>query len=174
MIRLDGATEEVADRYRNMMLEDLPPPEDLPDGGLRIGNRRVEVTSVRLLGRDGAPTKLITAGQPVVVEIDYVAHELVRDPVFGITVHAEGSGQPILELDTDVDRVPVGELHGEGMMRVEVGRLDLARGSYHLDVGIYAFEWAQVFDYFWEARSLEVEGTVERGALAPPRRWTLR
>ena len=38
-------------------------------------------------------------------------------------------------------------LEGEGTLRLDLERLDIAPGLYHLDVGLYGPEWTEVLDY---------------------------
>jgi lipopolysaccharide transport system ATP-binding protein len=174
LVRLDGPTEQVMESYENMMRRDLPAPEELAGGGMRIGTRRVEIVEARLLDRDGAPSTHIAGGAPVAIEMDYRAHERVPDAIVSVTLHEDGSGTPVVDVNTDAERVRVGELGGEGTLRLDLERLDLAPGIYHLDVGLYGAEWTEVLDYLWQAHTFEVVGDPAEGPLAPPRSWTVR
>ena len=65
-------------------------------------------------------------------------------------------------------------LEGEGTLRLDLERLDIAPGLYHLDVGLYGPEWTEVLDYLWEVRTIEIVGDPTNGPVAPPRSWTIR
>ena len=53
-------------------------------------------------------------------------------------------------------------------MRLDLERLDIAPGLYHLDVGLYGPEWTEVLDYLWEVRTIELVGDPTNGPVAPP------
>jgi hypothetical protein len=59
----------------------------------------------------------------------------------------------------------------KGRVVLDVDRLDLVSGSYHVDVGIYGPEWSEAFDYRWQDQWFEVIGQGSRGPIAPPHRW---
>ncbi len=174
VVRLDGDTEQVTDSYENMMRRDLPPAEEREGGGLRLGTGRVEIIDARLLDEAGEPTGGLVAGAPVAIEVDYRARETVTDAIFSVTLHQDVSGTPVLDLCTDAEGVRLHALTGEGTLRLDLERLDLPPGLYHLDVGLYGPEWTEVLDYIWEVRPLDVVGDPASGPLAPPRSWTLR
>jgi hypothetical protein len=79
-----------------------------------------------------------------------------------------------MDLDLADDLAPLTVSHGRGSFRLEIDRLDLADGSYHVDVGIYAAGWERIYDYLWQALTFEMAGGGGKSLLAPPRRWGLR
>jgi len=51
-------------------------------------------------------------------------------------------------------------------------RLDLARGHYFVDVGIYEQHWAYAYDYHWHVYPLEITAAFQdNGILSPPHAW---
>ena len=59
-------------------------------------------------------------------------------------------------------------------MRLDLERLDIAPGLYHLDVWLYGPKWTEVLDYLWEVRTIELVGDPTNGPVTPPRSWTIR
>jgi lipopolysaccharide transport system ATP-binding protein len=174
VVRGQGDTEEIVERYESVMIEGLPEPEPLPEGGMRVGTKKVEIERVRLLGPDAAPAQSLRSAYPATIEVDYFAHERVEKPIFGIGFHPEGGETLAMDLDTDSDHFWIDEVEGHGTVKLSIERLDLAAGEYLLDVGIYGNEWGEVYDYLWECRSFTVEAETNKGLVAPPRKWEVR
>ncbi|MDQ1456846.1 MAG: lipopolysaccharide transport system ATP-binding protein, partial [Actinomycetota bacterium] len=172
-VRVVGETEGVLERYANAMLEALPPPELLADGGARVGSGEVEISDVRLIGPRGSPVGTIRSGAPVTIEIDFTTHELVPDAVVGVHAHDAANGSYFLNLSTDGDGHPVGQLPSHGTVRLHLERLDLAGGRYFLDVGIYESRWERPYAMLWKALAFDVRGQPATGLLTPPRQWTI-
>ncbi len=167
-----GDTAMVTERYVDSLrvAETAPPPGS--QSTIRLGDRRVEIAALRLLDRLDQPVTSVTPGSGVAVEIDYVAHEPVDDPILVVSAHTAEDGIRCFDLNTDTDGVSVGRLEGEGRLRLELERLDLAHGRYCLDVGLYSSDWSCPHDYQWEALAFEVVGIRSSAPLAPPHRWS--
>lgn len=176
VVREVGPAEAVAERYENAMHDTAPPAGvSVRREGSRVGTREIEILEVRLLDASGNETARILPGARARIEIDYVVRRAVPDAIFGVGIHAAGSGERCFELTTDSDGHRVGPLTGKGTMRVDIDRLDLGGGRYHLAVGIYEAAWAYPFDYLWEALPLEVAAPPAGPAgFTPPHRWSLR
>jgi lipopolysaccharide transport system ATP-binding protein len=168
-VRALGSVHEVVDTYRREMYERVPPSSS--GGGRRLGSGEVEITGVRLLDGTGREVHQIPSGAGLVVEIAYDAHERLPGAIFGVSAHTR-DGVLCFDLSTEADGVDVGTLKGEGLVRLVVERLDLAAGSYALDVGIYEPSWAHPYDYHWHTYPFEVVGAPPIGPLAPPHRWS--
>ncbi|MGI8790453.1 MAG: ABC transporter ATP-binding protein [Actinomycetota bacterium] len=170
-----GETDEVADHYRQALSEDAPSREPVTSGGVRHGSGEVEITGVRLFDHRERETSRITPGNPLTVEIDFIAHEEVPDAIFGVSAHAERDGVRCFDIHTGADGRSVGRLHGTGRIRLHLDRLDLTGGIYLLDVGIFDTSWEQTYDYLWQAFALEVSGgDHEVAVLRPPHRWSMQ
>jgi lipopolysaccharide transport system ATP-binding protein len=172
-VRALGDVDDVTGRYEDAMREGQA-PEPLPGGGLRLGTREIEITAVRLTDARGRAIRRLAAGTGMTVAIDFVAHRDVTDATFGVGVHAADSGVQCLDLDMAGDLEPTAIGWGAGTVELEIDRLDLADGSYHLDVGIYDADWDRTYDHHWQALSFEVGGGGGKAVLAPPRHWKLR
>jgi lipopolysaccharide transport system ATP-binding protein len=169
-----GDAAEVAEAYEHVMTEGVPQRDPGPHGGQRHGTGEVEITSVRLLNRQGNETTAIAPGSPLTIEIEYVAHEDVPDAIFGVSAHAQRDGVRCFDLSTKADGHVVGRLTGKGTVRLHLERLDLAGGSYNLDVGVYEANWDRPYDYLWQAFPLEIGTSNGSGFLGPPHEWTIQ
>ena len=172
-VRAVGDVEEVTTRYEDAMRDGLA-PEPLPGGGLRLGSCEIEIIAVRLTNARGRRVQQLAAGSGVIVIMEFLAHQDITDVTFGVGVHAAETGVRCLDLDMAHDLEPVTIRQGKGVLELEIDRLDLADGAYHLDVGIYDAGWERTYDYQWRALPLEVIGAGGKAILAPPRHWKLR
>jgi lipopolysaccharide transport system ATP-binding protein len=169
-VRALGPISEVVDAFRREMYERVPAKAST-DGGRRLGSGEAEIRDVRLRDAAGRELTGISSGQGLVIEISYVAHERLPGAVFGVSAHTR-EGLRCFDLSTEADAVDVGVLEGEGRLTLRVDRLDLAAGSYALDVGIYEQGWSHPYDYHWHSYPFEVVGASPTGPLVPPHRWT--
>ena len=83
-------------------------------------------------------------------------------------------GTVCLDTNTLSARVAVAEVKGSGTIRLVIDRLDLAAGSYFVDVGVFESSWSHAYDYHWHVYQLTVGGcSAHKGILAPPCRWSI-
>lgn len=173
-VRKVGSSEAVVGRYETAMHETVPPEEvPLQRGGSRVGSQQMVISAVRLLDSSGHETARLLPGARAMVEIDWVAPEPVAGAIFGVGVHGVPGGERCFELTTDVDSQEIGTLAGHGTVRLQLDRIDLGRGSYHVTVGIYEPSWAYPYDYVWEALPFEVSAPGRSLGFVPPHRWRL-
>jgi lipopolysaccharide transport system ATP-binding protein len=172
-VRHLGEATEVVERYESAMNRALPRRHVPEVGEERLGSGEIEISHVSLLDAEGRGTMALTAGAGVAVEIGFVAHRDIPDAVFGVSVHGADKSM-CLDVSTAGDGQSVGRLHGSGTVRLDIPRLDLAQGSYWLDVGIYEANWDRPYDYLWEVLGFDVFKPSAHGDLTPPRSWSLR
>lgn len=173
LVRFAGDAESVIDQYEQRMNERVGPAEAQPGGATRLGSGEVQIASISLLNRDGRAIDSLRAGSAVTVAIDYVAHEPIEDPIVNVAVRpATGQGLPI-DLSTEADSLSVGVLTDRGRITLDLDRLDLANGTYYLDIGLFAPGWERPLDYLWGAVSFVVRSNPAAGPVAPPRVWSV-
>ncbi|MEP4079127.1 ABC transporter ATP-binding protein [Haloferula sp.] len=179
-VAADGNAREIADAYESEMRKEtlrLTPEMDVEvsKGGVELEPKRnrfgaggAKIVNVRLV-----PGAVVESGQSFAVEIFYEAKELLESPVFVVSV-ALADGTVCLDLNTQVARVPMPDLEGAGMIRMDVDRLELAKGNYQVSVGIFRPDWKYSHDFHWAAYPLAVNGQAGgKGCMAPPVRWKL-
>jgi ABC-type polysaccharide/polyol phosphate transport system ATPase subunit len=105
------------------------------------GSGEAEITSVRMLDRQGKETTILRLGEPLTVEVQYVAHQVVDNPVFGVQIwREEDPYSPCGAIchDTNTQRCGrrTGRVLGQRSFRVHYHSVSLLAGRYHLRVGL--------------------------------------
>lgn len=173
-IRADGPASHVTEQYREAVQKRLEAITTRDEGFVRIGDRKVEITGVRVNGGDTRHSMAaLPVGGSMVVDIDYVAHQPVTDAVFGVSAHTPDGATRCFDVTTAHGRVGVASLRGRGTAHLKLDRLDLKPGEYRLDVGVFRADWESPYDYQWAAYPFEVHGVSTPGLLNPPHRWSV-
>lgn len=139
----------------------------------RFGSLEMEIVAVRLLDPAGQPVTELDSGDPLHVEIEYLAPEPISAPIFGVTISRE-DGQVCYDTSTEAMDLHLSTVQGRDRISFHVERLDLIGAQYYVDVGIYQHEWAYAYDYHWHVYPLVVRPTRgEKGILRPPHHWQI-
>jgi lipopolysaccharide transport system ATP-binding protein len=139
----------------------------------RFGSMEMEIVAVRLLAPAGFPVTELDSGDPLRVEIEYLAPDPIPEPIFGITVSRE-DGLVCYDTSTEASGTHLTTVHGPGQITFHIDRLDLIGEQYYVDVGIYERGWTYAYDYHWHVYPLIVHPTGgEKGILRPPHRWEM-
>jgi lipopolysaccharide transport system ATP-binding protein len=137
----------------------------------RFGSLELEITAVRLLGRRGLPTAEFDSGEPVRVEIDCMAPQPIRSPIFSVSISRE-DGAVCYDASTAMAGLALPTIQGFGRIALQIDRLDLAGGLYYLDIGAYERDWTYAYDYHWHVYPLIIRPTAGvKGILCPPHQW---
>ena len=157
-----------------------PPPtvrttsgEEIPLDEQRFGSMELEIGGVRLLDGDGQAIDEVRSGQPIQIEMDYVAKGRLVAPIFYARVLREDN-LVCYNLTTQYSTLSLSSIEGPGRISLSIERLDLNRGRYFVDVGCYAQDWAYAYDYHLFEGSLVVHGDgVKDAVLNVPHRWEI-
>jgi lipopolysaccharide transport system ATP-binding protein len=170
-----GSPDAVVARYRSDVagsgLEAADAGRQLRviEEGRRWGTGDVEIRSVTL-SSSGKELRLLPSGAPCTVHIRYRVDAPVEDFVFGIAWR-KMDGTHVGGHNTDLDGLKPGRLAADGEVRCRYDRLDLAPGTYQLDVAIHRRD-GLAFDYWCDAARLRVTSSVDwPGVWAPDHRW---
>jgi lipopolysaccharide transport system ATP-binding protein len=138
----------------------------------RFGSLEIRIDSVRMYDSRGEVIHYLESGEGVTIVIDYIAPKPIRAPIFGVTITRK-DGLICWDGNTKDQLMPNVHLHGNGRVTLSMDRLDLARGEYFVDVGIYEEDWVYAYDYHWQVYPLEIGArTHQKGILLPPHSWT--
>lgn len=173
-VREIGRSAEVTERYERNMLGDVSTTR-LPGGGWRIGTHELEIVEVRVRDAQARETSRSATGDPITVEIDFTAKRTLPEVIFSVALHGRDDERTCLNVDTESDDASPGSVGtGTNTISLTIDRLDLAGGSYLVDVGAYSPGWEETYDYWWAAIPLEIRGQGEPGLISPPRTWDVR
>jgi ABC-type polysaccharide/polyol phosphate transport system ATPase subunit len=166
----DGPTHQAIVRYHRMLAAETDPAERAA-GLSEWGTGEVRIASAELLGAEGEPRMQYLAGEPFVLRVRIQAELPVPPPRLDYEVRGEGG----LLLASDAQ--DTGELgwdeQGELTLRLEVDRLPLADGRFHLRLGLVDPESGRLYHHMDAAASFLVY--PEREEMGPLRfegRWS--
>ena len=146
------------------------PPAAAPEEPKHWGTGEIRITSVRLLDRDGQQTYLLRCGDPLAIEIAYVAQLEAEDVVFGVGLY-RSDGLFCYGTNTDLEEIPVTVLPGAGLVKVAFDHFAFIEGTYSLDVAIHTAKGA-AYDYYREYLTFAVRSRWEdMGVFRPSHRW---
>lgn len=149
----------------------LPGGVELQANQNRFGSMEMEITAVRLCGRDGRPIRQICTTEGLRIEIDYAAPKPIKAPIFSVTITCEDD-TICLDTNNSAEAHRLLEAYGSGTVSLELERLDLNGGLYYVDVGVHEAEWSYGYDYHWHVYTLEVVRSGNpKGVLWPPHHW---
>ena len=106
-----------------------------------FGTREVEFANVRLLDGEGSETAAFQSGQPMTVEISYIAHQRTEKPVFGFGIKT-GNGFHVYGSNTQYMNMPIDAIEGEGVIRLRLDPLTLLHGNFFLSLSIHSWDHA--------------------------------
>jgi ABC-type polysaccharide/polyol phosphate transport system ATPase subunit len=159
-VRAEGDPEQVVERYiRGFAEDDL----DLAGRGKKLargqrwGTGEVELTDVLFLDADGNEKTCFVTGEPLRVQIHYVAHKRIRSPVFGMAFHSS-EGAWINGSNTSTSGFHIDWLEGKGQITYCLDDLLLLEGSYLFTATVYNFsgQVPQAYDHLDKAFVIQV------------------
>jgi lipopolysaccharide transport system ATP-binding protein len=143
-----------------------------PEPGIqRWGSREVEIVSVRLLNSQGAECQTFDTGEPITIQIDFVAHKRVEQPVFGLAIY-RGDGFHVTGPNNQQAGLDIPSVQGPGSVTCAVDELPLLTGDYALSVAVYDCSLSHAYDHHHKAYPFSVRGNRTLfGLLEWPGRW---
>ncbi len=103
----------------------------------RWGTREIEITRVTILDDTGRERYIFQTGEAVSIKIDFIAHELIKQPVFGIGFHLS-DGTWCYGTNTHLEKVFIRDVQGSGSVTVRFPHLNFIENTYLLSVAIHA------------------------------------
>jgi ABC-type polysaccharide/polyol phosphate transport system ATPase subunit len=103
------------------------------------GTREVEIRAVRLLDAADHESVVFTTGQPMVIEVQYHAKRRIEKPVFGFNLKT-GNGIYVFGSNTQIAKVPLEAIAGDGVMRLTINPLTLMAGRFFLSLSIHSWD----------------------------------
>jgi len=138
----------------------------------RWGTGEVEFTSVKIVDGLGREQYAIESGEPLRVEMRYIAHKRIRDPVFGIGIF-NLQGMCCYGSNTDIERMSLPPILGPGRMVLSFNSMSLVEGRYYLDLAVHAKD-GYAYDYRSRFYPLIVRSRIKDvGTFRPLHQWNL-
>jgi ABC-type polysaccharide/polyol phosphate transport system ATPase subunit len=136
----------------------------------RWGTREAEISSVELIGQDGAPSHVFHTGEQVRIRFRVSARQPLQDFAFGLGIfNAEGTC--CYGTNTVIEEMTGERLEGEGQVEVVIDALDLTEGTYKLDVAVHKKD-GYPYDYHRLLYTFRVKSRLKDvGVFRPPHRW---
>jgi ABC-type polysaccharide/polyol phosphate transport system ATPase subunit len=171
----DGASDAVVARYRADVAGAREAADHAARGvrvleeGKRWGNGDVEIIEV-FATSGGIRQRMVPSGTECTVHVRYRVHRPVDDFVFGIAWHRV-DGANVGGHNTDLDGLRGRRLATDGEVRCRYPDLQLAPGTYQLDVAVHARD-GLAYDYRCEVAQIRVTSAVDwPGVWAPRHSW---
>lgn len=117
-----------------------------PSLSQRWGTGVIEIVAVRLKNGKGEATAIFETGDTLILEMDYVAHQAVPSPIFGMAIHRQ-DGVHITGPNTAFAGLTLPTLEGRGTVTYTVPYLPLLEGLYHISVAVLNHNDTEMFDY---------------------------
>ncbi|MBK7895883.1 MAG: Wzt carbohydrate-binding domain-containing protein [Anaerolineaceae bacterium] len=139
----------------------------------RAGTGEIEITSTRFLNQHNEPQELFTTGEPMTIEIGYLAHQPIQNPEVGLAIFRQ-DGVQVNGPNTKLAGVDLGTLVGEGVVRYEIEQLPLLPATYVVTTAVHDGRTHQCYDYHKQAYSFCIEtGTAQEleGLIQLPASW---
>jgi homopolymeric O-antigen transport system ATP-binding protein len=170
------ARRKAAERERQQMGDGAPASAEPAENPRRRGSREAEIVGIELLDAAGRQPPVFQSYTPLTLRIHYVAHQLIRRPVFGVALHHE-NGLWLSGPNTRFDDFEIPQIAGAGYVDLIIPELPLLSGRYLLSVTIYDETILHPYDYHDRMYELVVRSDTlhERyGVLSLGGRWGWR
>ena len=181
-VRAEGDPERVVEQYlRGHADGELAPQgkNGKPFRGQRWGSGEIELTDVRFLDANGVAKTCFVTTEPLRVEMSYVAHKRIKNPVFGMAFHSS-EGAWINGSNTSTSGYQVGWVEGEGMIAYCLDSLSLLEGTYLFTAVAYDFggQMPRAYDHWDKSFLVRVQGSEQiketLGLVYMPCQWEHR
>jgi hypothetical protein len=172
-VAFDGPTREAIARYRELLTADRS-PDELSAGLREWGSGEARVVSARLLDADGDERRQFAAGEPFVIALRVVSEPDVPAPRLSLELRDDdgvvlgGVSIATAELGWEAGA-------GERELRLELDRLPLAEGRFHLRCALLDGEGGRLLHSLGDAVQFFVLPTgTETGAVLLAGRWSMQ
>lgn len=139
----------------------------------RTDSQVVEMTAVRFLNAQGVEKHTFLTGDPMTIEMAYIAHRPVNNPEFGLAIFRQ-DGLHVNGPNTKLAGVDLGWLHGPGVVRYLIEQLPLLPARYEVTTAVHDGQTHACYTYQKRAYAFRVVpgGAHELdGLIALPATW---
>lgn len=133
------------------------PFQTAPLRSRRTDEIQVQLKAARLLDEVGKSLKLISSGDPIILQFDYEVFGEIQTPIFTVSLYNE-SGVLCYEVNSDEDNATPRIVNGLNTLVLGFGEVPLVKGTYYFSIGIYSKNWEYTYDYKSKFCFFEVDG----------------
>jgi lipopolysaccharide transport system ATP-binding protein len=149
-----GDTNEIIDKYvygvgdKSKQVENLKSEpkkeeqkrvEDVKEKKTRWGNKKVEITKVRLLDKFGRENTIFNSGDSMTIQINYSVNAPIDTLVIGIALYSD-SDMLYYGTNTDLQGFTANSSAGSNDIKLYIRKLTVMEGKFHLTVAAHSKE----------------------------------
>lgn len=129
------------------------------------GTRAIEILDVEFINENGLPSEEYRAGQSMTIRMQFKAHKLIDEPVFGISIY-DNDGTRIAGTNTLLSGCHVEKVNGPGVFEFVIEKIPMLYGKFSLSPAITSVDYKTTYHwqeskYYFTVRSNNQEvGTV--------------
>lgn len=179
VVMAEGPAHEVVAQYlvrvgeheeADMAASSVGAHEAAPGEEKRWGTGEVKIVDVRLWAGEDRERYLFDPEDPVVIDIQYQAQQVIDAAVVGIGLFRD-DGTYCYGTNTGIEDHTLGLEPGNGRIQVVIDRLALLPATYTLDVAVHAPN-GHPYDYWRGACAFSVRSVLDdSGVYRPRHRW---
>lgn len=133
----------------------------------RWGKREIEIKKVRLKDLDGKEKHVFSPDEGMIIEMDVVAAQQIKDFVFGIGIF-NSQGICCYGTNTSLEDFEPLSIQGEGKVVCRIEKLNLINGTYYFDVATHKKD-GYPYDYHRNLYSFMVFSLKKDEGIARPK-----
>ncbi|MFQ6109039.1 MAG: ABC transporter ATP-binding protein [Candidatus Aminicenantales bacterium] len=182
LIAAEGDPVEVISHYHRILYEkeekqlsaEEARPEITASEKNRWGSGEAEITQIEFLDKSDAERQVFKPGDFMKVRIHYVAHQRIKNPVFGVAFYRE-EGIHLTGPNTKTSGYNIDSIRGRGFIEYIIPSIPFLPGTYFFTASIYDHSCLHAYDH-WERCSqfslVEGDRIKERyGVVHIPSEW---
>lgn len=133
----------------------------------------VQIINIALLDENNKKKDIFKTGDPLIIKIDYIAHQKIESLSFGIAIYGS-DGICYLGTNTDADGVEIDSIEGQGSVYYKMRFLPLLSGIFRVRVDI-ADKYMGMLDSDTDAACIRVHGgKFGIGMFNPEHSWEIK
>lgn len=114
--------------------------------GYRWGNKKIEITDVKFLDKNGKEGSYFTSGEAITISATYATKEPIKEPVFGFDIYDE-KGNYCYATNSILKNNVINELNGEGIVKIKIDELPLLQGKYFVSIAVQSSNYQITYDW---------------------------